>query len=223
MKKGHLIASRDRRRLLVLPLYMACAVAGTGCGGARDSRTVFDPAGSNGNAVAVDVTAGQLEHPYAALDATGAGGEPWIGVSIFGDRVRLSRPTRWTIRDASIEPEHSYIRYVSPDAYSFAIYERGDAPGKSWPSILEHYEADLTANGAKALGQHVPVATATNQGIAYTIDRKIEGKDPILSRSREWILRGNHRIVVVQVVTQEESLARISGELLEIFRRLEVL
>jgi hypothetical protein len=137
--------------------------------------------------------------------------------------VRFSRPSRWTIRDASVEPDHSYIRYVSPDAYSFAIYERSDSPGKSWPAILEHYEADLTANGAKALGQHVPVATATNQGIAYTIDRKIESKDPILSRSREFLLRGKHRIVVVQVVTQEETLARISGELLEIFRRLEVL
>jgi hypothetical protein len=183
---------------------------------------VFDPGGPVGNAP-VDVTTNQdVERPYPPLDEPSASGKGWIGVSVLRGGVRFTRPARWQLRDASVEPGQSYVRYLSPDAYSFAIYERSDSPGKDWKDILEHYEADVTANGAKAIGGRIPMATATNQGRAYTIDRKIESKDPVLSRSREFLLRGAHRIVLVQVVTSEESLARLS-DLLEIIRRIEVL
>jgi hypothetical protein len=215
-------------------LFCALSAAAAGCFGgsgggaaAGKSTTVFDPTatGNGPAALPVDVatTNPQLEKPFSSLDGTCAGGQSCIGVSILRDAVHFSRPARWTIRDASVEPGHSFIRYVSPEAYSFAVYERSDSPDKSWKDIVEHYEADVTANGAKALGQRVPVATGTNQGRAYTIDRKIESKDPILSRSREILLRGDHHVVLVQIVTQEESLSRISNELLEILRRVEVL
>jgi hypothetical protein len=202
-----------------------CVVAGCG-GGAPSSGagTVFDPSGSAASASPVDVTTNaDLERPYPSLDATMADGGHWIGVSVLRDGVRFTRPSRWAIRDASVEPGHSFVRYVSPNAYSFAVYERSDSPGKPWSDILAHYEADVAANGATAIGRRVPMATGANQGRAYTVDRKIESKDKILSRSREILLRSDHRIVLVQIVTSEENLSRISGELLEILQRVEVL
>ena len=54
--------------------------------------------------------------------------------------------------------------------------------------------------------------------IAQTSERS-----PVLSRSREILLRGEHRIVLVQVVTSEENLSRLSDQLVEILRRIEVL
>jgi hypothetical protein len=185
--------------------------------------TIFDPSGSAASPPPVDVaTSGDIEKPYAPLDGSATDGERWIGVSVLRGGVRFTRPPGWTIRDASVEAGHSFVRYVSPRAYSFAIYERADSPQASWRQILEHYESDVTANGAKAIGTRIPMATAVNQGRAYTIDRKIESKDPILSRSREILLRGDSRVVLVQIVTTEASLSRISGELLEILRRIEV-
>jgi hypothetical protein len=203
------------------------ALAATACGGGASSSgatTVFDPSGSPSSASPVDVTrSSDIERPYPALDGPMVDSGRWIGVSVLRDGVRFARPPRWTIRDASLEPGHSFVRYVSPNAYSFAIYERSDSPGASWRDILTHYEADVTANGATAIGQRVPMATGTNQGRAYTIDRKIESKDKVLSRSREIVLRGQNRIVLVQVVTSEETLSRLSDEILEVLRRVEVL
>jgi hypothetical protein len=204
---------------------VACALLAAACGGgaAAAPGTVFDPGGSGSNAP-VDVTMSRdVEHPYPALDEANASGGGWIGVSVLHDGVRFTRPSRWRLRDASDEPGHAFVRYLSPEAYSFAIYERSDSPGAPWKDILEHYEADVTANGAKAVGGRVPMATGSNQGRAYTIDRKIESKEPVLSRSREFLVRGVHRVVLVQIVTSEESLARISDQLLEIIRRIEVL
>ena len=216
------LGSRVLGAFFALALALPSTLAG--CGGASGpSATVFDPTGAGAHALPVDVASNaQLEKAFPSLDGTGAGNEAWTGVSVLGGAARFSRPSRWSVRDASVEPGHQYIRYVSPEAYSFAIYQRSDSPGSSWHDILEHYEADVVANGAKAIGQRIPMATASNQGRAYTIDRKIEGKVPVLSRSREILLRGDHAIVLVQVVSQEENLARVSDELLEIFRRLEV-
>jgi hypothetical protein len=197
---------------LAIPCVVAC--------GSSSHATVFDPTGAG---MVVDIAAtSDVERPFPAFDGPTADQARWIGVSVLRDAVRFSRPSHWTIRDASLEPGHSYVRYVSPDAYSFAIYERDDDTGKSWPNVCAHYEADVSGNGAKALGQRVPMATAVNQGRAYTIDRKIASKVPVLSRSREILIRSDHRIVLVQVVTTEENLARIAGDILEILRRLEV-
>lgn len=218
------VACRPGTTQRVARCAFALTLALCACGGSSiNSTTVFDPSGGGAGAP-VDVTTNpDIERPYPPLDETTAGGVGWSGVSVLRDGVRFTRPARWQIRDASLEPGHSFIRYLSPDAFSFAIYERTDPPGKSWKDILEHYEADVTANGAKAIGQRVPMATSTNQGRAYTIDRKIESKEPVLSRSREILLRGEHRIVLVQIVTSEENLSRISDQLLEILRRIEVL
>jgi len=222
-----LLCESQRATAVGTVLAVALAIPCVGCGGAAAASggptTVFDPGGT-ATAAPVDVrTSPDLEQRFPALDGAVTDGGPWVGVSILRGGVRFSHPPRWTIRDASLEPGRSFVRYVSPNAYSFAIYERSDPPGKSWNDVLAHYEADVTASGAKAIGQRVPTATTTNQGRAYTIDRKIESKTPILSRSREILLRGEHRIVLLQIVTSEESLSRISGELLEILEHVEVL
>jgi hypothetical protein len=125
------------------------------------------------------------------------------------------------IRDASDEAGHRFIRYVSPHAYSFAIYETSDAPTDSWHDILERYEVDVAAAGAKAVGRRIAVATNANQGRAYTIERKVEAMKTS-SRSREIVLRGEHRVVLVQVVTEDDGLPRIAGEVLDVLKRLEV-
>jgi hypothetical protein len=207
-----------------LGIVAVLAATATGCGAPKSaSTTIFDPAGATASPAPVDIasTSG-IEAPYPALDGSAAGGGRWVGIGLLHGAVRLSRPSNWTIRDASTDEGHSFVRYVSPNAYSFAVYERDDSASESWREILEHYEADVTANGAKAIGQRVPIATGANQGRAYTIDRKIESKDPVLSRSREILLRGAHHVVLVQIVTSEETLARIAGELLEVYRHLEV-
>lgn len=199
-------------------------LAVSACGGAGEPpvrRTVFDPTAAN--VAPVDVTSNavsDLETAYPPLDrAETPGGVPWVGVTVVRGGVRLSRPTRWTIRDAGVDPGHAYIQYVSPNAYSFAIYERSDAPTDLWRDVEQRYEDDVAAAGAKVVGKRVPVATATNQGRAYTIERKT----PLASRSREFLVRSDHRVVLVQIVSQDEDLSRLSAEILEVMSHLEVL
>lgn len=204
------------------PLPLGAALVSNACGGAAapPARTVFDPTVQGTNIVAVGSMV--LERPLSSLDVAASGAsEALAGVSVLNDGVRFSRPARWTIRDASDEAGHRFIRYVSPHAYSFAIYETSDAPTDSWQDILARYEVDVAAAGAKAVGRRIAVATNTNQGRAYTIERKVEAMQA-RSRSREIVLRGDHRVVLVQVVTEEDGLSRIGGEVLEVLKRLEV-
>jgi hypothetical protein len=204
------------------PLTMVAALVPSACGGAEapPARTVFDPTVQGTNIVAVGSMA--LERPLPILDVAASGAsEPLVGVSILNDGVRFARPARWMIRDASDEAGHRFIRYVSPHAYSFAIYETNDSPTDSWHDILERYEVDVAAAGAKAVGRRIAMATNANQGRAYTIERKVEAMQA-RSRSREFVLRGDRRVVLVQVVTEEDGLSRIGGEVLEVLKRLEV-
>ena len=210
-----MVKGRDVRPAIVLALLLPTACGG----GGAPQRTVFDATGQTANLVAVGST--DLEHADPAFDREASpGSPPWTGVSILKDGVRLSRPSRWMIRDASNDPGHAYIRYVSPRAYSFAIYELSDSSSDSWKDILQRYEVDVAAAGAKMVGQRIPVATRFDQGRAYTVERKIEST---LSRSREIVLRGHRRVVLVQVVAEGDGLSRVSDELVEVFKGLEVL
>jgi hypothetical protein len=198
------------------------ALVSSACGSteAPPARTVFDATVQGTNIVAVGSAV--VERHVPVLDAAASkASEPLVGVSVLNDAVRFSRPSHWTIRDASEEAGHRFIRYVSPRAYSFAIYETPDSPTDSWDDILMRYEIDVKAAGAKAVGRRIAVATNTNQGRAYTIDRKVEAVQAV-SRSREVVLRGERSVVLVQVVTEGEGLSRMSDELLEVFSRLEV-
>lgn len=206
-----------------LPLFFLC-VALSACGGARDTaernRTFYDWSSAGpGN------TTAQFEQRYPPLDFAERPPNPeYMGVSIVRGGVRLSRPKEWMIREASNEPARAYIQYTSPNAYSFGIYERPDSPQDLWLDILTRYEDDIASVGAKAVGKRVPVATWRGQGRAYSIERKVEAaKRPLISHAREYVLRGEHRIVIVQVVHDGEDFSGIDAELARVIGTLEVL
>ena len=203
------------------PVGLAVLVAA--CGGRSEPRrTVFDPAtmGASGPAILPVAETSGLEEPFPALDGRrGTPSADWIGVSVLRGGVRLSRPRRWMLRDAGIDAGRAFITYVSPAAYSFAIYERSDAPTDLWRDVLGRYENDVVASGAKLAGRRIAMATPANQGRGYTIERTA----PVHSRSREYLLRSSHRIVLVQVVTEDADLHRLAGEILAVLDSLEVL
>jgi hypothetical protein len=218
---GGSIVSGVRR---LLPVFgIAAAAASAGCGGgpppaAFENRTFYqydDLIATGGNA---------SERPYPPLDQKARPGLPeYIGVSILGGTVHLSRPSNWKIRRLSMAPERRYIEYVSPNEYLFAIYERTDSAIDPWREVLERYEEDAKASGAELLGARIPVATGNAQGREYVVRRRIKGqKAPYTNLSREVVLRSEHRVDVVEIVHQGETPAGISDELLRVMETLEL-
>jgi len=209
------LAVRSTRKLAMTVLATSAC---SGSGG-PPPQTVFDPGGS-GKVVSVESPAIEQRDPN--LDVDVAPGRAWIGVTVLRRGVAFARPANWSIRDAGEDAGRPFLRYVSPRAYSFALYERLDSPSASWEDIERHYEADVVALGAKLIGQRIPTATPTNQGRAYTIERKVDGPRPLMSRSREILLRGPHRVVLVQIVVEGNGLDALDAEVLAILQRLEV-
>ena len=166
-----------------------------------------------------------FERPYPPLDRKAEGGlGAYVGVSILGGSVHLSRPSGWKIRRASLAPERRYIEYVSPNEYLFAVYERTDSPVDAWRDVLARYEEDAKAKGAELLGSRVPVATWNAQGRQYVVRRTIKGqRAPYSHLSDEVLLRSDRRIDLVEIVHQGESMAPIGGELLRVMETLELL
>jgi len=182
-----------------------------GCGGANEAsknRTFYDWSLGDGTR--------SFEQEYPPLDWPENAARPdFIGVQVLDGGVRFSRPRNWLVRGASSRPGEPYIQYVSPNAYGFAIYQRKDPPGDEWKEILGRYEADVKAVGARMIGQRVPMATYWGQGRAYSIVRDVEAaKAPLLGQSREMVIRSQNRIVLVQIVSQEPTLANVDKELL---------
>jgi hypothetical protein len=191
-----------------------------GCGSApqpTSNRTFYD--WSLG-----DRAATHFEQPRTALDWPRNQSAPdFVGVEVLQGAVRFSRPSSWLLRNASNRPQAAYVHYVSPNAYSFAIYQRPYAPGQSWSELCSSYEAELKADGSKIVGRHIPVATSRGQGRAYSIETTFKSSaGPIVSRSREILLRGQRRAVLVQIVHQEQDLAEDDLELLRTIGTLEV-
>src|SRR5690606_27881024 len=105
-----------------------------------------------------------------------------------------------------------------------ALYERPESPSALWRDILKRYEDDVQSLGAKIVGKRVPLATFKGQGRAYSIERTVEApKRPLISNSREVLVRGEHRVVLVQIVFEGDSLEPVDGELLRVINTLEVL
>ena len=187
--------------------------ASWGCGGAASSeatknRTFYDwSMGDSSRA---------FERPYPSLNwPTNPQLPRFVGVSVLQDQVYFSRPSNWRIRNASNRPGEPYIHYVSPNAYSFAIYQRRDPPGDSWQQILDRYTADVDAKKATITGRLIPMATANGQGRAFTVERQVEAaKRPFESKSREIVLRSGNMVALVQIVHQEQNLEAVDDELL---------
>lgn len=184
---------------------------------ASNNRTFYD--WSLGDRAASD-----FEQPRKALDWPPQQSEPdFVGVEVLQGAVRFSRPSSWLMRNASNRPEAAYVHYVSPNAYSFVIYQRPYAPGQPWSELCASYEAELAAAGSKVVGQDIVLATSRGQGRAYSIETSIKSSaGPIVSRSREMLLRGQRRAVLVQIVHQEGDLAEDALELLRAIGTMEV-
>lgn len=161
----------------------------------------------------------QFEQPYPPLDKA----PKYIGVQVLGGVVRLSRPRDWVIRSASNVPQKRYIEYVSPDQYVVAIYERLESPWDPWRVVMGRFEEDVQHSGGIILDKGVPMATWNAQGRAYRVERPVSApKAPIESYTREYLLRSDERIVLLQVVHPGTSVAPISSELLRPLDTMQV-
>jgi hypothetical protein len=219
--EGLLTSPPVLRRLfqfLVVPVSLA------GCGGgveeiATKNRTFYDWA------VATGAGAAEFEERYPPLDLAAKAPHPeYVGVTVLRRGVHLSKPKNWLLRDADNQPGQAYVGYISPNAYSFAIYERPESIEEQWRDILKRYEEDAASVGAKVVGKRVPIATGIGQGRAYSVEREVEAaKRPFVSKSREYVVRGQSRVVVVQIVYEGESTAELDTELLRVIDTLEVL
>jgi hypothetical protein len=196
--------------------FLALSVASAalaGCGGAGSSdatknRTFYDWSLGDGSQA--------FERPYPHLNWPEKTASPrFIGVTVLQGQVYFSRPRNWRIRNASNRPGEPYIHYVSPNAYSFAIYQRRDPPGDTWQQIIDRYMADVDATGSKVIGRLIPMATSNGQGRAFSVDRNVEAaKRPLESHSREIVLRSGKMVALVQIVHQEHNLEAVDDELL---------
>jgi hypothetical protein len=208
-------------RLALVVLVLASA----GCGGgppevALENRVFYQyddmPSSGGGSST--------FERPYPPLNRAAQGGLPeYVGVSVLGGTVHLSRPASWKIRRASLSAEKRFIEYVSPSQYLFAIYERTDAPSDPWREVEDRYVSDAKAKGAEVLGERVPVATWNAQAREFVVRRTVKGqRAPYVHLSRELLVRSDRRVDLVQIVHQGESIAPVGGELLRVMETLDL-
>ncbi len=201
----------------------ALASAATGC-----ARQVPEPVAFENRVFYhyydVDADPSAFEKRYPPLDLGEERPNPeYLGVSVIGQSIHLSRPKHWVIRTASNKPEERFIEYVSPNQYLFSIYERVDSPEDLWREVMGRYEAEAKVHGAELLGSRVPVATANAQGRGYLLRRFIPGaKAPYRNMSHEFLLRSDHRIVLVQIVYPTETIQPIRDELLRTIKTFEL-
>jgi hypothetical protein len=174
-----------------------------------------------GSGQELGVSRDAFEKHYPPLDIADRN---YIGVAVLTGIVRFSRPTNWVIRRASVAPEQRYIEYVAPSQLMMAIYERLESTEDHWRTIMGRYEGELGKDGGKVIGSAVPFATFNAQGREYVVERGVSApKMPFVNRSREILLRSDHRIVLVQIVHQGDNPAHVSSELLPVLTSMQVL
>ena len=204
--------------MIAVPLLLSAC--GGPSEGATKNRVFYDWAVATGEAGSKE-----FEERYPPLDLAPQEPQPeYVGVTVLRRGIHLSKPKNWLLRDASNQPGQAYVGYVSPNAYSFAVYERPESASEPWRELLDRYEADAESVGAKIVGKRVPVATGIGQGRAFSVERSVEAaKRPLVSRSREYLVRGRSRVVVVQIVYEGDDLSQVNPELLRVIDTLEVL
>jgi hypothetical protein len=142
-----------------------------------------------------------------------------IGVGIMNGDVRLARPLDWYVRAADYTAEHRFISYQSPRQFLFSIYERIDSPEDTWPDVERRYEADAAQEGSQILAGRMPLATANTQGRAYILKTRVPAKPDLQNYSHEVLLRGDHRLLLVQVV-HPENVESIEDELATVLKSI---
>jgi hypothetical protein len=207
-------------RPILLSLALSAAACGGGSAAASKNRTFYDWA------VATNAESAQaFEQRYPPLDLSAAAPYPeYLGYTVLLGGVHLSRPKTWMLRDGNNAPGQAFVRYVSPKAYSFALYERPESPSELWRDVMKRFEDDTRASGAKIVGKRVPMSTGLGQGRAYSVERSVDApKRPLLSRSREVLIRGEHRVILAQIVYEGDGLESLDDELLRVISTLEIL
>lgn len=168
--------------------------------------------------------AGAIERPYPPLDLSASPPLPdYVGVSVMGDAVRLSRPKNWVIRAANGYPEHRFVEYVSPREYMVSVYELVESPADPWLDIMTRYEDEAARAGAELVGERVPMATWNAQGRGYLVRRPVTAaKGPLVNYAHEYLLRSDRRVVLVQIVHQDENLDELGTELRRFVETLQI-
>jgi hypothetical protein len=211
--------------LRTVPLGFLIALSVSGCAGgpplvALENRTFYQ----HDDQVSAAERRTLYEQDYPPLNGNVAGAGPYVGVTVLGGTVRLSRPAGWQIRRASLTAEERCIEYVSPHGYLVAIYERTDSPADAWADVLGRYEEDAKAKGAEVLGKRIPFATGRNQGREYVVRRITPGqRAPYVNVSREILVRSEKRIDLVAIVQAGDAPMLAGTELLRVIDTLEVL
>ena len=208
-------------RWLLLSTSLSVLSCGAGSPAAAKNRTFYDWAVATSGGEGAQA----FEQRYPRLDLSGSERIPeYLGYTVLLGGVHLSRPKTWMLRDGNNSPGQAFVRYVSPSAYSFALYERPESPSELWRDVMKRFEDDTRAAGAKILGKRIPTSSALGQGRAYTIERSVQApKRPLMSRSREVLLRGEHRIILAQIVYEGDDLDSVDAELLRVMATLEIL
>ncbi len=204
--------------LRVLPLLPAVALLAA-CGGSPTAPAqdqVFYLHGSK----AIDKNA-FFETYFKPLDADPTVRTPRIvGVGVMEGDVRLGRPIDWYVRSADNTPQIRHISYQSPRQFLFSIYERVDSPQETWTDVERRYEADVAAEGSTILAGRMPVATANTQGRAY-IRTKVPAKPEYQNYAREVLIRGDHRLMLVQVI-HGDNVEAIEDEVAAVLKSITV-
>ena len=143
-----------------------------------------------------------------------------VGVGVLGGDVRLGRPIDWYVRAADYSPQHRFISYQSPRQFLFSVFERIDSPEDTWTDVERRYEADVAAEGSTILAGRMPVGTANTQGRAYFLKTKVPAKPEYQNYAREVIIRGDHRLMLVQVIHTGENVDAIEDEVAAVLKSI---
>lgn len=205
-------------------LLLSLAAAGLlGCSSgpapiAYENRTFYEYGFGAG------VDPGAFEKAYPPLDLAQKDPLPeYIGVTILGGAVHISRPKNWIIRTAGNEPEQRYIQYISRNQYLVAVWERPDFTSDLWRDVLARYEESTKKAGAEIVGGPIPMATGNAQGRAYVVRRPIPAaKGAFINGIREYVIRGSRKIILVQIVHPDGELPNLSDELMRVVTTLRV-
>lgn len=188
-------------------LALASALV-SGCGGTPNAPRRDDVFYLHGGGLIDKKTSYEIY--YKPLDAPASKRTPQVvGVGVFDGDVRFGRPIDWSLRNADSTPGQRFISYQSPRQFLFTIIERQDHPQDPWPDVLLRYEGEIEAQGSQILAARLPVATSNTQGRGYVVKTKVAGKPDYEGFAHEYIIRGETRILLVQVVhpTNLEPLA----------------
>jgi len=144
-----------------------------------------------------------------------------VGVGVMNGDVRLGRPIDWYVRSADNTPQQRHISYQSPRQFLFSIYERVDSPEDTWTDVERRYERDVAAEGSTILAGRMPVATANTQGRAYILRTRVPVKPEYQNYAHEILIRGDHRLMLVQVI-HGENVEAIEDEVNEVLKSITV-